>query len=119
MQMGKERRLKKRHSWEIPVKVARRPFTENPPFVQAVMSNINSYGLFVTTEQDFPIASRMFLEFYLAFEELSKLQVILSVESLRKFSGKSVRINVSGIVIRVQNDGAGIIFDNDYTVNPV
>ena len=86
--MTNNRRYQERHFLEIPVKVANKPFSTNPPTIDAVMSNISTGGLFVATQQDFPIASKMFLEFSLAFEDLTKLQFILSVDSLRRFSGK-------------------------------
>ncbi len=117
--MSTERRHRERHRLHIPVKVAEKPFSENPPVIESTMSNISSGGMFITTEFDFPLAAKIFLEFSLNFEDLAKLKFVLSLEHLRNFSGKTVKVNASGIVIRVQKDGAGIIFDKDYLVSPI
>lgn len=117
--MTENRRYQERHFLEVPVKVANKPFSTNPPTVDAILSNISTGGIFVATEQDFPIASKMYLEFSIAFEDLAKLQFILSLESLRRFSGQTVIVQATGIVIRVQKGGSGIIFDQDYMLSPL
>lgn len=112
-------RYQERYLLKIPVRVAAQDFSKKPPTVDATMSNISSGGMHIETDQDFPMASKMYLEFSLAFEELHKLQFVLSLDSLRKFSGKKVKVRATGIVIRVQKGGSGIIFDTDYQLYPL
>lgn len=117
--MTQEQRFRDRYLLEIPVKVSNKPFPENQPVIDAVLSNISSGGVFVTYEHDFPIASKLYLEFSIQFEDLSKLQFILSVKNLKKFFGTTVSVQASGIVIRVEKHGSGIIFDQDYMLTPL
>lgn len=117
--MTRENRLRDRYSIEIPVKVSNRPVSESPVRFDATLSNISSGGVFITSDQDFPIASKLYFEFSIRFEDLTKLRFILSVESLKKFSGTTVQVQASGIVIRVDKHGSGIIFDRDYMLTPL
>lgn len=117
--MEREKRLQDRYHVEIPVRVAQKPFEDDPPTVDATLSNISSGGIFIATEQDFPIASMIYLEFAIPYEDLAKLQFVLSLDSLRALSGKTVKVNATGIVIRVQKGGSGIIFDTNYMLQPM
>ncbi len=117
--MAQENRLRNRYSIEIPVKVSNKPFTETPIMLDAILSNISPGGVFISSDQDFPIASKLYFKFAIRFEELSKLKFILSVNSLKKFSGTIVQVQATGIVIRVDKYGSGIIFDHDYMLTPL
>lgn len=117
--MTDNRRYQERHLLQVPVRVATRDFLTNPPAVDAIMSNISSGGMHIETDQDFPMASKMYLEFSLAFEDLHKLQFVLSLDSLRKFTGTTVKVHATGVVIRVKKGGSGIIFDTDYQLYPL
>lgn len=117
--MTQEQRFRDRYTLEIPVKVSKQPFFEQQAFIDATLSNISSGGVFVASDHDFPIASKIYLEFSIPFEDLTKLQFILSVKSLKKFSGTTVNVQASGIVIRVSKYGSGIIFDKDYMLTPL
>jgi hypothetical protein len=67
----------------------------------------------------FPIAAKVAIEFLISLEDLKKLRFILSVDTLRKISGNQVWIATSGIVIRREENGIGVIFDTDYQITPV
>ncbi len=86
---------------------------------ETIAANISSGGAFIVTGRKLPLACTVQLEFLLAFEDLEKLRFILSVESLRACQGKQVRVKASGIVIRVEAKGIGIVFDTDYQVCPM
>jgi len=117
--MTRENRLRDRYSIEIPVKVSNKPFSETQATFDATLSNISSGGVFISSDQDFPVASKLYFEFAIRFEDLTRLQFILSVNSLKKFSGTTVQVQATGIVIRVEKQGSGIIFDKDYMLNPL
>ena len=61
----------------------------------------------------------MKLEFHLNFDDLKKLKFILSMDSLRKLTGKKVWVTTTGIVIRQEETGVGVIFDTDYQLTPM
>ncbi len=86
---------------------------------ETTIANISSGGAFIQTTQQLPMASKVNLEFCLAFEDLQKLKFILSLESLRSSAGKKVWVKASAIVIRIEETGVGVIFDTDYQLTPL
>lgn len=86
---------------------------------ETVTVNISSGGALLLTEQKLPLASKVHLEFHVNLEELKKLRFILSVDSLRSSVDKKIWVKATGIVIRTQGDGVGIIFDQDYQLSPM
>ena len=87
---------------------------------ETTTANISSGGAFILTDHKFPLADTVRLEFFLAFEDLEKLRFILSVASLREvYKGKHVWVKATGVVIRTEEKGVGIIFDTDYQVSPM
>ena len=48
-----------------------------------------------------------------------KIDLVLSIESLKKIKGKQAFIQVNGSVIRTEADGMAICFDSDYSIKPV
>ena len=71
------------------------------------------------TAYRFPLAAKVKIEFYMSIENLKNLRFILSIESLKKFTGKNIWVSAGGIVIRHEPDGMGIIFDTDYQLTPM
>ncbi len=86
---------------------------------ETIIANISSGGAFIQTTQQLPMASKVNLEFCLAFEDLQKLKFILSLESLRSSAGKKVWVKATAIVIRIEATGVGVIFDTDYQLTPL
>ena len=82
-------------------------------------TNISSGGAFLTTDRKIPLASKVYLEFLVNYEQLKQLRFILSHESLKSFSGKQIWVNATGIVIRLEEEGIGIIFDQNYQLSPM
>jgi hypothetical protein len=117
---NQERRRQQRFSLDLQVKISAASTTGEGVFhEETIAANISSGGVFIITDRKLPIASTVQLEFFLAFDDLAKLQFILSVESLRACKGKHVWVKASGVVIRSEEKGIGIIFDTDYQISPM
>jgi c-di-GMP-binding flagellar brake protein YcgR len=117
---NQERRQQKRFSLDLQVKISAASTTGKDIFhEETIAANISSGGVFIVTDRKLPIASKVHLEFLLAFADLKKLHFILSVESLRACNGKHVWVKASGLVIRTEEKGIGIVFDTDYQISPM
>ncbi|MBT8362655.1 MAG: hypothetical protein HKP41_00085 [Desulfobacterales bacterium] len=114
-----EQRLNERFSMLLPVRISTQGSGGKEVFFESITANISSGGVFISTTDPLPVASKVYLEFLIDFEDLKKLRFILSFESLRNYQGKPVWVNVSGIVIRHQEDGMAIIYDDDYQLSPI
>lgn len=71
------------------------------------------------TGHKFPLAAKIKIEFYLSIEDLKRLRFILSLDSLKQLTSKKIWVSASGIVIRQEPEGLGIIFDTDYQFTPM
>lgn len=115
-----ERRIQERFSLELRVKFSTESdSTEKKIKEETIAANISSGGAFLTTKRKLPLATRIYLEFQIDIEELKKLRFILSLESLRSCKGKKIWVKATGIVIRCEEDGVGIIFDENYQLSPM
>jgi c-di-GMP-binding flagellar brake protein YcgR len=115
-----ERRQQQRFSLDLQVKISAATESGEKLFhEETIAANISSGGALILTDRKLPIASTVQLEFFLTFEHLEKLRFILSVESLRACKGKHVWVKATGVVIRVEDKGVGIIFDTDYQISPM
>jgi hypothetical protein len=123
LQQGKtmsiERREQKRFSLNLQAKISYRHSTDHTPVIDTVTANISSGGAFVRTDHKFPLAAKVKIEFYLSVEDLKRLRFILSLDSLKQLTGKNIWVSASGIVIRREAEGVGIIFDTDYQFTPM
>jgi hypothetical protein len=117
--MSIERREQKRFSLNLQAQISYRHVEDQPPMIDTVAANISSGGAFIQTSHKFPMASKVKIEFHLNLDELKKLRFILSLESLKQLTGKNIWVSASGIVIRQQDTGVGIIFDTDYQITPM
>jgi len=117
--MSIERREQKRFSLNLQAKISYRHSTDHAPVIDTVAANISSGGAFVQTSHKFPLAAKVKIEFYLSVEDLKRLRFILSLDSLKQLTGKNIWVSASGIVIRQEPAGVGIIFDTDYQLTPM
>ena len=114
------RRRQERFSLDIQAKLSADVMSAGKKITEETMAtNISSGGAFVTTNLQIPLASKVYLEFLVDFEQLKMLRFILSLESLKAFTGKKIWVKATGIVIRVEDKGIGIIFDQDYQLSPM
>ena len=115
-----DRRVQQRFSLDIQAKLSTDANSSGEKITEETMAtNISSGGAFVTTNLQIPLASKVYLEFLVDYEQLKMLRFILSLESLKAFTGKKIWVKATGIVIRIEEDGIGIIFDQDYQLSPM
>lgn len=114
-----ERRQHERFSMEIQVKMTSETRSGTTPMMEFLTANISSGGAFIETDAPLPLASKVRLEFLLALENLETLKFIVSLETLKAWKGKRVWVSASGIVVRHEEGGMGIMFDENYQINPM
>jgi len=114
-----DQRLQERFSMMLPVRVSRETETGVDVKFEGVIANISSGGAFIATDKPLPVSTKVYLEFLISTEERKKLKFILSFETLRHFQGRAAWVKASGIIIRHENNGMAIIFDDDYQLSPL
>ncbi|MGB3210661.1 MAG: PilZ domain-containing protein [Desulforhopalus sp.] len=117
--MSIERREQKRFTLNLQARISYRHAEDQSPVIDTMAANISSGGAFLKTDNLFPMATKVQIEFYISIEDLKRLRFILSMESLKQLSGKNIWVVANGIVIRQEEDGVGIIFDTDYQLTPM
>jgi len=93
--------------------------TGNPISEAATAVNISSGGAFLITDIQIPLASKVYLEFLVDYDQLKKLRFILSADSLKRLGAGKIWVKATGVVIRIEETGLGIIFDQDYQLSPM
>lgn len=68
-------------------------------------ANICAGGAFINAEPPLAVGSQM------------KIELILSIDALKKLKGNKVKINVTGEVVRVENEGMAIKFDERFMIH--
>lgn len=117
--MSIERRDQERFSLNLQARISYRHSEEQIPQIQTESANISSAGIFVKTDHKFPISSKVKIDLYLDLEDLKKLKFILSMESLKQLTTRKLWVTTSGIVIRQEKNGVGVIFDTNYQLTPI
>ena len=113
-------RRQERFSLDIQANLSAEVMSNGKKITEETMAtNISSGGAFVTTHLQIPLASKVYLEFLVDYEQLKMLRFILSLDSLKAFTGNKIWVKATGIVIRVEEKGVGIIFDQDYQLSPM
>lgn len=69
--------------------------------------DISSSGAFFQTASPMPVGSEV------------KIELVVDLEKLRQMSGQHARIQVSGYVVRVKENGMAVCFDEEYQILPV
>lgn len=117
--MSTNRRAQERFSLNLYAKISFRHQENQTQTVETVLADISSSGIFLETGHEFPMASKVQVEFQLHIDDLKKLKFILSMESLKKLTSNQVWVSTQGIVIRQASNGVGIIFDTNYQLTPM
>ncbi len=117
--MNTEQRDRKRFSLNLEAKVVYRCAAKDALTINTVAANISSSGAFLKTLHPFPMASQIQINFHVNYADLKKLKFILSLDSLRRISGGKIWVTTTGVVVRQEDDGVGIIFDTDYQFTPM
>lgn len=114
-----DRREQKRLSLSLQTKVTAESRTGSTPMLEFVTADISPGGAFIATSRPLPIASKVRLEFFLSLEELAQLRFVVAKESLKAWEGERAWVTATGVVIRVDKEGAAIIFDQNYQISPI
>ncbi|WP_163335956.1 PilZ domain-containing protein [Desulfopila sp. IMCC35008] len=118
--MQNERRLQERFFLNLKARISYSFINEaSDQAVEAVAANISSGGAFLKTAQPLPPSSKVQVEFLISFDELKKLKFILPVETLKSLKEDQVWVKTTGIVIRSDERGVAIIFDQNYQISPL
>jgi hypothetical protein len=117
--MSIEKRTQERFTLNLEARISYRHSDDQSPVLDTVAANISAGGAFLKTAHPFPMAAKVSIEFHLSFDDLKRLKFILSMDSLKKLTGKDIWVKASGIVIRRDAEGIGIIFDTDYQLTPL
>jgi len=103
---NKEKRTAERYSLELPGQVS--VISDDGDMVFEVTTrDVCAGGAFLYTHQLLPVGTRV------------KIEMILTVEQLKKIAGTNALLKVSGQVIRTEGTGMAVSFDKDYHLGPL
>ena len=114
-----EQRAHKRYPLRIQCKMTAETLSGKTPMMEFLTANISAGGAFIETDTPLPLASRVRLEFLLSLEDLETLKFVVSLDTLKAWKGKRIWISASGIIARHESNGMGIMFDENYQINPM
>ncbi len=117
--MPSERRELQRFSLNLQARVSFRHTEDQPELIETVAANISASGVYLKTSHNFPMASKVKIEFHLQVNDLKKLKFIASARALKKCSADHLWVTAQGVVIRQGPDGVGVIFDTNYRITPM
>ncbi len=101
-----EQRSIERFSLELKARVSLKSDDRDQKWVNVLTSNICAEGTFLLTRQPFPVGTRVNLEVFLPLRE-------------KKSSLKNSLIKISGVVIRREEVGMALRFDDEYEILPL
>jgi Tfp pilus assembly protein PilZ len=103
--MQKERSME-RFSIELKARVSLKSNDRDRKWVNVMTSNISAGGTFLRTRQPFPVGTRVNVEVFLPLRE-------------KKSSLKDSLIKISGVVVRSEEAGMALRFDDEYEIMPL
>ena len=95
-----------RFSLELKARVSLKSNNRDQKWVDVLTRNICAGGTFLRTRQPFPVGARVNLEVFLPLRE-------------KKPSLKNSLIKISGVVIRSEEAGMALRFDDEYQILPL
>jgi c-di-GMP-binding flagellar brake protein YcgR len=114
-----DRRDQERFTLRLQTKIMAESRTGVTPLLEFVTADISSGGAFIATSRPLPVASKVRMEFFLSLEELGKLRFILAADSLKVWQSERAWVTATGVVIRVEEHGVAVIFDQNYQTSPI
>ena len=81
--------------------------TKSSEYLELQTTDISSGGAFFYTDKKVPVGTEVKIDFFLSLEELKKM------------SGKHVKINISGSVVRSDGQGMAVSFSDRYEITPM
>lgn len=119
--MADEKRIQQRFSLNLQAKITY-SFDDviKGEGISTVAANISYGGAFLETDRQLPLASRVRVEFLLDLDDVKKLKIVASVDTLRRLAKeKKVWVQATGVVIRQEPTGIAVIFDQNYQLSPM
>jgi len=119
--MGDEQRGQQRFNLNLQAKMSY-SFDELSTKVHicTVAANISCGGAFLKTDQPLPLASRIKVEFQVSRSDLENLRIVVSHDALSRLSDqRRVWVLATGVVIRQEQSGVAVIFDQNYRIRPM
>jgi hypothetical protein len=104
--IGFEKRKMERFSLELPVYLIVKNSNRKQETTGFQTINICAGGVFIKTDEPLSVGAEV------------RLSMILSLERIKKFRGKKSLINVSGSVIRTDEKGMAVCFNEKCTISP-
>jgi hypothetical protein len=101
-----EKRKMERFSLRLPLTIKVLGDDDKERSLQLSSNDICASGVFVETNQPLEIGSSL------------EIDIILPLDELKKLEGKRAHISVSGAVLRIEENGLAIKFNDDYTITP-
>jgi Tfp pilus assembly protein PilZ len=101
-----EQRSMERFSLELKARVSLKSNDRDRKWIDVLTRNICAGGSFLRTRQPFPLGTRVNVEVFLPLKE-------------KKFSLKDSLIKISGVVIRTEEAGMALRFDDEYQILPL
>jgi len=103
-----EKRGMERYCLTVPAKVSVMNHNHQLRGLQAYTKDVSSRGTFLQMDSGLELGQKVHLEIYLS---INKLQEFFELDN-------SVRVEVSGQVVRSTHEGVGIRFDKKYSILP-
>jgi hypothetical protein len=102
-----EKREMERFDLELPALLSMMDENENQRAFEVMISNICSGGAFFKTDQPLSVGNHV------------KMDLILPLYKFKKYGGKRSRVDVSGSVIRTNDQGMAVCFDKNFQISPL
>lgn len=104
--MDSERRKLERFGFSLPAQISVGTNGDSKNF-ESQTRDISSGGAFFKTEGILVVGTEV------------KIDLVLSLEKLRKIQGKQARIKISGKVVRTEEEGVAVCFNENYQILPL
>lgn len=101
-----EKRKMERFDLELPAKLSWTGKEKEHESIELMTSNICAGGAYLITDRPLPKRTDV------------KMDLILQLDRLHEFGGRKSRIDVSGFVIRTDQQGMAVCFDKKYKISP-
>ena len=105
--MMENKRNFERFDLSVPARVGVVRTDEGKNKISLSTSNICAGGAFLVTKEFIPKGTRIHMDF------------VLSIEKLKELLDSECRIQVEGEVVRTEDSGIAVRFDEDYQIIPV
>jgi len=102
-----ERRKMERFTLQLLARVSVRGEDQDQPAIEILTKNVSAGGAFIHTPGPLSVGTQL------------NIEVLLPIGEIKKVKGEMAFIKVSGSVIRTDEKGMAISFDEDYQILPL